>query len=385
MKSIMAALVQAFPQQPGTSTMLQTRPSSSSGPFPVSSQPQQHQPNSRNTPMARNMYHGGGSSGNHRGHQTSAPVAPYAFTSTPGLSNTGSSHTRHNSAPFLRTENRTASAPSVPHGQHDTTMNGGPPRLHLSAAGSVSNSSSSTTSSIRSHGSKDDSAIPTRQQNPVQTSPRPLSVNFSSSSSSLLHSSPTTTTPTKTFPERYRRGQKKNEAAQAPTNKAAAPSAAPANSPGSELTPPAQIYSQPAQSDSNSSLKTYQTFRDMVGNSPSHTRVASADGPPKDKTHQTELAKRYRRRSLGSLETTAQINFDQTSDLKLPTPSSSQQKSDDRVQPDTNLNHKNSSESLSSARSSTPSVCHFVMFAFPTLEEGLFADELSRQRSVSLD
>lgn len=355
----MAALVQAFPQQPGTSTMLQTRPSSSSGPFPVSSQPQQHQPNSRNTPMARNMYHGAGSPGNHRGHQTSAPVAPYAFTSTPGLGSTGTSHTRQHSAPFLRTENRTTSAPSVPQGQHDTTMNGGPPRLQLPAAGSVSTSSSSTTSSVRSHGSKDDSAIPTRQQHSTETSPRPLSVNFSTSSS-LLNSSPTTATPVKTFPDRYRRGQKKNEPAQTTTNKAAAASAGPANSPGSDLTPP-QIYTQPTQSDSNSSLKTYQAFRDMVGNSPSHTRVASADGPPMDKTQQTELAKRYRRRSLGSLDTTTQINFDQTSpDFKLPNPSPSLKKSEERIQPDTTLNHKNSSESLSSARSSTPSVCHSI-------------------------
>lgn len=365
----MAALVQAFPQQPGTSTMLQARPSSSSGPFPVSSQPQQHQTNSRNTPMARNVYHGGGSPGNNRGHQTSAPVAHYAFTSTPGLSNTASPHNRQNSAPFLRTENRTTSAPSVPQGQHDTSaMNGGPPRLHLSAAGSVSASSSSTTSSIRSHGSKDDSAIPTRQQHSAHNSPRPLSVNFSSSSP-LLHSSPTTTTAsTKTVPDRYRRGQKKNETVQPPIDKAAALSPAPSNSSGPELTPPAQIYSQPAQSDSNSSLKTYQTFRDMVGNSPGHTRVASADGPPKDKTHPTELAKRYRRRSLGSLDGTAQINFDQVSDLQLPTPSSGPTKSDDRTQSDTILNHKNSSESLSSARSSTPSVCHLVSFQIPQFE-----------------
>lgn len=361
----MAALVQAFPQQPGTSTMLQTRPSSSSGPFPVSSQPQQHQQNSRNTQMARTMYHGGTSPGNHnhRGHQTSAPVAPYAFTSTPGLGNTASntsSHTRHNSAPFLRTENRTTSAPSVPHGTHDAAMNGGPPRLHLSAAGSVSTSSSSTTSSIRSHGSKDDSAIPTRrqqQQHPAPTSPRPLSVNFSSSSS-LLHSSPTTTTPTKTFPERYRRGQKKNDAAQ--TKAAAASSAASVHSPGSDLTPP-QMYSQPAQSDSNSSLKTYQAFRDMVGNSPNHTRVASADGPPKDKTHQTELAKRYRRRSLGSLDSTTQINFDQTSpDFKLPNASTGGKVNEERIQQDASLKHQNSSESLSSARSSSPSVCILI-------------------------
>ncbi|KAK2762292.1 bud neck involved protein [Arachnomyces sp. PD_36] len=349
----MAALVQAFPQQPGSSTMLQTRPSSSSGPFPVSSQPQQHQPNSRNSQMARNMYHGGSSQGTHRGHQTSGPVAPYAFTSTPGLSNTGSSHIRQNSAPFLRTENRTTSAPSVPQGQHDTTMNGGPPRLHLSAAGSVSTSSSSTSSSIRSHGSKDDSAIPTRQQLSVETSPRPLSVNFSSSSS-LLHSSPTTTPPVKALPDRYRRGQKKNEPS-TPTTQAAAPSSAPANAVGSDLTPPPQLYSQPAQSDSNSSLKTYQNFRDMVGNSPGHTRVASADAPPTDKTHQTELAKRYRRRSVGSLDTTAQINFDQSAlDIKLPAQSYTP-KNEERLQPETNLNHKNSSESLSSTRSSTPS------------------------------
>ena len=343
--------------------MLQTRPSSSSGPFPVTAQPQQHQTNTRNSQMARNIYHGGGSPGNHRGHQSSAPVAPYAFTSTPSLTNnTASSHTRQNSAPFLRTENRTTSAPSVPQGYQDTTMNGGggPPRLHLSAAGSVSTSSSSTTSSIRSHGSKDDSAIPTRQQRSGETSPRPLStINMSTSSSSLLNSPTTATTPVKTFPDRYRRGQKRNETpAQTTPTQTTAPTLGSANNAsGSTLVGPTPIYSQPAQSDSSSSIKTYQTFRDLVGtNTSNHTRVASEDIPPKDKSHQTELAKRYRRRSLGSLDTTALVNFDESPDLKPFTRPAEQKKSgEDRAQQDSTLNHKPSSESLSSTRSSTPS------------------------------
>ncbi|KAL7627076.1 bud neck involved protein [Parahypoxylon ruwenzoriense] len=87
----MAALVQAYPQQSGTVTLLQTRPNSSSAimPGPSGTQPNQaYMANSQ-----RNGYHGvsGGSIGGptvYRGN-TTAPVQPYAFTATPSLANGG--------------------------------------------------------------------------------------------------------------------------------------------------------------------------------------------------------------------------------------------------------------------------------------------------------
>ncbi|OTA97649.1 hypothetical protein M434DRAFT_18851 [Hypoxylon sp. CO27-5] len=87
----MAALVQTYPQQSGTVTLLQTRPSSSSGMMSGSSGNQPNQAYIGN--QQRNSYHGlsgsvGGGPTVYRGN-TSAPVQPYAFTTTPSLANGG--------------------------------------------------------------------------------------------------------------------------------------------------------------------------------------------------------------------------------------------------------------------------------------------------------
>src|SRR5271168_2609157 len=102
----MAALVQTYPQQT-TVTMLQGRPSSSGGYAPA--QPQQHL-GSRNAPSQK--YNASSGSGNYRGMPSHGPVAPYAFTSTPQLANTGGSSRQYqNHSPHLKSENRTSSAP----------------------------------------------------------------------------------------------------------------------------------------------------------------------------------------------------------------------------------------------------------------------------------
>lgn len=91
----MAAMVQTYPQQTGTVTVLQNRPSSSSGIMPAHAHSHSHsssqsgQQYGANTSQAqRNNYHGlaavGGQS-SYRG--SSGPVQPYAFTTTPNLAN----------------------------------------------------------------------------------------------------------------------------------------------------------------------------------------------------------------------------------------------------------------------------------------------------------
>ncbi|KAI1654295.1 hypothetical protein F4813DRAFT_211827 [Daldinia decipiens] len=87
----MAALVQTYPQQSGTVTLLQTRPSTTSGIMPP---PSGNQPNQAYTSnQQRNNYHTlsgsvGGGSNTYRGNAP-APVQPYAFTATPSLANGG--------------------------------------------------------------------------------------------------------------------------------------------------------------------------------------------------------------------------------------------------------------------------------------------------------
>ncbi|TGJ87766.1 hypothetical protein E0Z10_g1022 [Xylaria hypoxylon] len=83
----MAALVQTYPQQSGTVTLLQTTPGSATGIMPGTSQG--HAGQTYGNPQ-RNAYHGSlGSVGGQTGYRsgTVAPIQPYAFTSTPSLAN----------------------------------------------------------------------------------------------------------------------------------------------------------------------------------------------------------------------------------------------------------------------------------------------------------
>ncbi|OTB11293.1 hypothetical protein K445DRAFT_45680, partial [Daldinia sp. EC12] len=87
----MAALVQTYPQQSGTVTLLQTRPNTNSGIMPPPSGTQPNQAYMGN--QQRNNYHNmsgsvGGGSNAYRGNAP-APIQPYAFTATPGLANGG--------------------------------------------------------------------------------------------------------------------------------------------------------------------------------------------------------------------------------------------------------------------------------------------------------
>src|SRR5436305_3065701 len=114
----MAALVQTYPQQ-ATVTMLQGRPSSSGGYTPT--QPQHLV--SRNAPSQR--YNSSLASSGYRGIPSHGPVAPYAFTSTPQLTNTTNPSRQHQSpSPHLRGENRPVSAPLIAHAQQASQASG---------------------------------------------------------------------------------------------------------------------------------------------------------------------------------------------------------------------------------------------------------------------
>ncbi|KAI0476784.1 hypothetical protein F4859DRAFT_62671 [Xylaria cf. heliscus] len=81
----MAALIQTYPQQSGTVTLLQTRPPSATGIMPGTSQGHSSQTYGNHQ---RHGYHGSsGSVGGQAGYRsgTVAPIQPYAFTSTPSL------------------------------------------------------------------------------------------------------------------------------------------------------------------------------------------------------------------------------------------------------------------------------------------------------------
>lgn len=270
----MAALVQTIPQPSGTVPVLPTRPSSSSGAFASPSTPS---PGSRYQTMSWSSFSAGNSGSYGAGHPA---VAPYP--------NLGHQH-RQSWSPHMRPEHRTSSAPTVPQGSVNSAYVGVSPRnAHHLAAGSVSTSSSN--SSFRSYASKDDSAIPSRQVRSDQPL-RPLSTaNIPSPPSFMNLSSPAGSA--KPSPNRYRRPNQRVEGdagPQPPAVDSPAQGAASISTIAVDDQMGAPVYSFP------------RTMRRPNG----HHRVASADDSSRLERPQPELAKRYRRRSLGNFDSAA--------------------------------------------------------------------------------
>ncbi|KFY28234.1 hypothetical protein V493_03042 [Pseudogymnoascus sp. VKM F-4281 (FW-2241)] len=189
----MAALVQSFPQQSAPAIMLQSRPASASGILQNTAQSQVHQYTQGSANLTRNSYHnlGGGSAGSntYRGHTSMAPVAPYAFTSTPALTNP-------------RQQYRTASAPSVP---TVSSTQLGSRTSRYPAPASVSTTTSSSSSNISGSSASDGNsssggAVASQAWETTLTRPLPTVIT-----SSLSPTSTGPSTPTKAAPDRYRR------------------------------------------------------------------------------------------------------------------------------------------------------------------------------------
>jgi hypothetical protein len=298
----MAALVQTIPQQSGTVPVLQTRPSSSSGTF--SSPPNQA---SRIQTMSWTSFNAG-NSGTYRAGQPA--VAPYGYNQN--------AQNRQSWSPHLRPEHRTFSAP--PQGPVNPSYTGASPRTPHPAAGSVSNSSSN--SSFRSHVSKDDSAIPSRQPRSDQPL-RPLSTaNLPSPVMNV--SSP------KPSPNRYRRSNQRTETA------ASTPAPAPV---------PTVVVDD---------MSSPRPVRPAL-----HNRVSSVDDSSQSERTQPE---RYRRRSLGNMDASAYPNLQ----LDLPTSSPSNSGSydfisfDNNQRPASSHSQRNSVGSVNSAHSSASSVGSYL-------------------------
>ncbi|KAL4915521.1 hypothetical protein BDW62DRAFT_123182 [Aspergillus aurantiobrunneus] len=337
----MAALVQTIPQQSSAVPVLQTRPSSSSGALTTSQSLQQA--NSRNPGMSWNTYNTAGNSGGYRpGHQV---VAPYAFTSTPNLSNAPNVQNRQSWSPSLRPEHRTSSAPSAPQIPANAAVVGVNSRpANHTAAGSVSTSSSN--SSIQSHMSKDDTAIPSRQLH-SDSSIRPLSTaNIPSNVPPFLNiSSPTTSRPS---PDRYRRGNRRSDAPTSGPVNAVAPIPARASPPVTD--------ENPQQTASSGPLGVRNLVSDGKSYNVGHTRAPSADDVSRPEKPQPELAKRYRRRSWGNMDNTGLINLELKLPAASPIPMSKGQDYFDQERPRSAQSHREVSGSIHSARSSTSSV-----------------------------
>ncbi len=351
----MAALVQTIPQQT-TSVMLSGRPSSSGG---FSSSQSQHN-NGRSSSTPRYTY--ATAAGNYRGIQGSNNVvAPYAFTSTPQLAN------RENplklQPPHLRSENRTSSAPVLPPLQHlqqpssaGVTMS---PRQQF-------NASSSTQPSQRALDDTSTSA----KQGPMNSAGRPKSMLNMPTSSSMA--SVASSQVHKNSPDRYKRNVRRVDSGDSGPNRMHHQSAQPS---GSGMAAVGSLYSHQAQSNSTPSLNPHQSYRGTVYNGPA-SKQSSADDMTLNRTQSSELAKRYRRRSLGSIETAGLDHGEDTQETPSPHPNAfiqgvgprtdsrtwQAQPSQPQSQPQplpqrSSYSHSKtgSSDSISSARSSRPS------------------------------
>ncbi|RFU26211.1 hypothetical protein B7463_g10115, partial [Scytalidium lignicola] len=273
----MAALVQSYPQQSGTVTMLQTRPSSASGMLQGSqNQPNQYPPNTNQS--HRNSFHGmnnGIPVSGYRSPSPFTPIAPYAFKSTPSL-NTPPQR------PHLREDQKTHSAPGGLT-LEDITRSGN--RSRYVAAPSVSTDSSSSSDISISHksGSRDDSTITLRSQSTTRA-PRPHSTIITSASAQSVPL-PAVTSPVKAVPDRYRRtGNRRTEAPQDALNSAQ-------QYLSGALPIAAQFYSNNFQQD-----------QQVSGQMPQLVRDVTADDMMLNRHIIEDQSKRSRRRSIHIVE-----------------------------------------------------------------------------------
>jgi hypothetical protein len=285
--------------------MLQTRPSSASGILQNSSQSQSHHKYPTNSShVQRNSFHGlnnGMGVSNYRGHTAVAPIAPYAFTSTPSLSMPGQ---RSQSAPHLQSQQRTTSAPIIPTVQQpESSSNTNAPRSRYPAAASASTTasgSSDLSSLCQKSGSRDDSAI-TGTARVASGAARPLSTIITSSSGGNL-APPVAASPVKTTPDRYRRPNNRR-AESSTTSQPSTAQTPPASSSSSPIPNVMQFYGnstqQPAATSTNSSFNLQMPqFSRQAGITPG----AAVDDMQLHRLGNSDQAKRYRRRSIHTID-----------------------------------------------------------------------------------
>lgn len=250
--------------------------------------------------MPRNMYNssvGSMAAGSYRGHTPLSSSASYAFNS-PLIVPTGANPLRqHPTMP--RYDTRTASAPVAPFTNPITTPNTSTtPQNRLS---SVSAFNVSSAFSSQPSGSVDDTAVPAAS---ASLAHRPLSA-IDPNSPALIQSANTA----KPAPDRYKRNHRRAETAGLPTGtpQSQGGSALPS---GSGMATVGHLYSGGYQTTSTPTLTSYPSYHGSAspsrqGNestSSSQPKVSSVDDMVVSRPGSSEQAKRYRRRSISSLD-----------------------------------------------------------------------------------
>lgn len=253
----MAALVQTYPQQTTTVTMLQNRPT----PNTMMQQPQSHQLMGGGGQTPRAAYGGVTSATGYRG--SSGPVQQYAFTTTPSL------HQVAQWQPYGTYRTNTAPVPVVSQ-PYDANMN-----FRGRFPGNQGQSVYNAPTSVVAGASRDDSTIPTPRN--IVPQPRPHSAHLSAG-----HHTYAGVPGGKAAPDRYRR--------------------------------PSAQGNQHGRSQSSTALPTAPVAATptMLPNRPT-SFYATVPGTSKDDTHlyqqpRAEEANRLRRRSMHALEQSLDFN-----------------------------------------------------------------------------
>ncbi|KAL8805968.1 MAG: hypothetical protein Q9182_001625 [Xanthomendoza sp. 2 TL-2023] len=260
----------------------------------------QGQPHQRGSQMPRNIYNssvGSMAAGSYRGHSPLSPSASYAFNS-PSVNPTGANPLRqHPTIP--RYDTRTASAPVTPFTNPITSPNlSTAPQNRLS---SVSAFNLSNTFTPQPSGSKDDSAVPATN---TGSASRPLStvdLNSTALAPPAITSKPA--------PDRYKRNHRRVETAGLSTLSAQSQGGSALPS-GSGMATVGHLYSGGYQTSSTPTLTSYPSYRgspspsrqgnDSAGNN--QLKLSSVDDSALTRPGSSEHAKRYRRRSISSLD-----------------------------------------------------------------------------------
>ena len=305
-------MVQSFPSP--TITMLQPRPSSSEA-FQSGPSGQQHQ---RSNQMPRNIYTapvGGMGAGNYRGHTSTPPVSPYAFTApiTQNGQNPLRQHPTGLQAPRL--ENRTASAPSLSSNfqaspQNNATSSRPRPPTITSSSTPLNNPNTYTPQIQTSRDDFSTSTLSSKQSN-TRLEINPPSLPPASYAAVA-----------KSSPDRYRRNHRRVEPSGAlgTSNPAQNGSAMPS---GSGMATVGHLYTHPTQTASTPTLTSNPSYRGAQSTTPNEysndaqPRIASKDDMnlQRERQVQVDLAKRYRRRSVSSMEVKDYAPLSETSAL----------------------------------------------------------------------
>ena len=297
----MAALVQAYPQQTSTVTMLQTRPSSASGILQNPGQGQSHNYPTNTSQSSRNSFHGINNAmgvSTYRGATAVAPIAPYAFTSTPSLNLPGQ---RTASVPHIQANHRTSSAPgSVPTLRQTESTNG--PRSRYPAPASVSTTSSSGSSELSSlsqrSGAKDDSTVAASTRI-SSGNPRPNSTFLSGNGVNLAPSPQSS--PGKATPDRYRRP---NNARSQSSSTSSITNATVHTAQASTLPNVMQFYSGDTQKPVTAASPAFnlQMPQFTSQNLDLNANLKTVDDSQVNRHTSHDQAKRYRRRSIHTID-----------------------------------------------------------------------------------